>query len=71
MIRRQRKLRRFLDHIHFSITESDEVEFYETPGVKRETILRLNVDQAEKFANMILELAKQIRENPARKKNDE
>lgn len=71
MIRRHRKLRRFLDHIHFSITESNEVEFYETPGVERETILRLNVDQAEKFANMILELAKQIRENPARKKNDE
>ena len=71
MIRRQRKLRRFLDHIHFSITESNEVEFYETPDVERETILRLNVDQAEKFANMILELAKQIRENPARKKNDE
>lgn len=71
MIRRQRKLRRFIDHIHFSITESDEVEFYETPGVERETILRLDVDQAEKFGKMILALAQEIRENPARKKNDE
>lgn len=66
MIRRRNKLRRFINHILFSVTESNDVEF----STESETILRLGVDQAEKFGKMILELVRQIRENPAERKDD-
>lgn len=65
-MRRRNKLRRFINHILFSVTESNDVEF----STESETILRLGVDQAEKFGNMILELVRQIRENPAERKDD-
>ena len=48
------------------MTESNDVEF----STESETILRLGVDQAEKFGKMILELVRQIRENPAERKDD-
>jgi hypothetical protein len=66
MMRRRNKLRRFINHILFSVTESNDVEF----STESETILRLGVDQAEKFGKMILELVRQIRENPAERKDD-
>jgi hypothetical protein len=65
-MRRRNKLRRFINHILFSVTESNDVEF----STESETILRLGVDQAEKFGKMILELVRQIRENPAERKDD-
>lgn len=66
MMRRRNKLRRFINHILFSVTESNDVEF----STESETILRLGVDQAENFGKMILELVRQIRENPAERKDD-